>query len=117
MRSLLSRVINLQNFNRSAVQMTSSPGQRFLGTLGQHPHLAIAQEEDDAGIRSKYRPFLLGAEYEASDWVSSLELETVTSMVQDSLAQDQARLKVLVLYGSLRKRSFIVVTIIVWHEY
>jgi arsenic resistance protein ArsH len=84
--------------------MSSGTGQRSLGTLAQLPNLAIAQEEDDAEIRSNYRPFLLDGGTESSDWISNLELEMVTSMVQDSLAQGEARLKVLVLYGSLRQR-------------
>jgi hypothetical protein len=103
MKSLLCRFPNPYNFNRIAVQMGSVRG---LGTYSRNQSLAISQADDDGTIRSKYRPFLLGPEVENTDWVSELELETVASMVRDSLAQNQARLKVLVLYGSLRKRFF-----------
>lgn len=66
--------------------------------------LAISPEEDDADVRVKYRPFLLDAETEASDWISELELEAVADLAQQDLARTKSRLKVLVLYGSLRKR-------------
>lgn len=67
--------------------------------------LAIPQVSDDAEIRAKYRPFLLEPEIEASDWVSQLELDTTIDMAQDHLNKTNGeRLKILMLYGSLRKR-------------
>jgi len=72
--------------------------------LAQCPQLAISEAEDDPEIRAKYRPFLLDAEVEASDWISQLELETAIAMAEENLARTKSRLKVLVLYGSLRKR-------------
>jgi len=66
--------------------------------------LAISEEEDDAEIRATYRPFLLGKEVEESDWVSKLELSTAMMMAESDLAQTGSRLRVLVLYGSLRDR-------------
>jgi arsenical resistance protein ArsH len=72
-------------------------------TLSKCSHLAISEADDDAKIRAKYRPFLLEPEVEATDWISELELETVISMVENHIA-NKSRLKVLVLYGSLRKR-------------
>lgn len=107
MKSLLFRVISPRNLNGVAFRMSFAQSQRCLGTSSPGHSVAISQAEDDADIRSKYRPFLLGPEVEDSDWISELELETVTSMVADSLAQKQTRPKVLVLYGSLRKRSLI----------
>jgi arsenic resistance protein ArsH len=77
---------------------------RELRTLAQCPQLAISEAEDDPEIRAKYRPFLLDAEVEASDWISQLELETAIAMAEENLARTKSRLKVLVLYGSLRKR-------------
>ncbi|MCJ1387748.1 hypothetical protein MMC18_000591 [Xylographa bjoerkii] len=68
--------------------------------------LAISPEEDDPDIRSKYRPFLLPSEVLLTDWISRLELATVTKMAHDDIQLTKSRLRVLVLYGSLRKRSY-----------
>ncbi|KXJ86411.1 arsenical resistance protein-like protein ArsH [Microdochium bolleyi] len=70
--------------------------------------LAIAAEDDDAEIRARYRPFLLSAaQHAADDWVSELELDTVTAMVERELLQPgKPRLRILVLTGSLRARSY-----------
>lgn len=73
-------------------------------TTPQHPTLALPENEDDPDIRRKYRPFLLN-EDPTHDWVSSLELTTALQMASTSL-QTSPRLKVLVLYGSLRRRSY-----------
>ena len=72
--------------------------------LSQCPHLPISELEDDPDIRTRYRPFLLDAAAEATDWISGLELETAVSMAEADLAKTKTRLRVLVLYGSLRKR-------------
>lgn len=66
--------------------------------------LAPSVSEDDAAIRTKYRPFLLSEEVMLTDWVSKLELATATEMAYGDLVKTGSRLKVLVLYGSLRKR-------------
>jgi arsenic resistance protein ArsH len=66
--------------------------------------LAIPTEEDDPETASKYRPFLLDSAVAAEDWVSKLELATVTEMAYDDIVKTGERLKVLVLYGSLRQR-------------
>jgi len=69
------------------------------------PKLQISEDKDDAAIRSKYRPFLLDQRVAESDWISKLELDTVEQMVQADLdANKGERLRVLVLYGSLRAR-------------
>lgn len=69
-----------------------------------HRSLAICQEEDDSKLQSKYRPFLLDAATTESDWISQLELSTVTKMAEENLKITGERVKVLVLTGSLRKR-------------
>ncbi len=69
-----------------------------------HHSLAIRQEEDDSKLRSKYRPFLLDAATTESDWISQLELSTVTKMAEEDLKITGERIKVLILTGSLRKR-------------
>lgn len=70
----------------------------------EHPSLAIPQNEDDAEIRQKYRPFILNDV--AEDWVSALELTTAMDLAAQELQKPSSRLKVLVLYGSLRRRSY-----------
>lgn len=72
--------------------------------MAQCSDLPIASKDDDLEIRAKYRPFLLEPEFEASDWISELELDTAVSMAEADLAKTGSRLKVLVLYGSLRQR-------------
>lgn len=68
-------------------------------------NLNISKLVDDAAIRNKYRPFLLDERVATSDWISKLELDVVEDMVRADLAgKNGERLRVLVLYGSLRSR-------------
>ena len=67
--------------------------------------LAIEPQEDDPVVRRLYRPFLLSDDVQHTDWVSKLELATVTKMADEDLHETGSRIKVLVLYGSLRRRS------------
>jgi len=69
---------------------------------------AISPSQDDAQIRTTYRPFLLkDGESSQDDWVAGLELNTVLNMVDTQVFKTGGeRLKVLVLYGSMRKRSY-----------
>ncbi|CAI7626186.1 unnamed protein product [Penicillium bialowiezense] len=69
-----------------------------------HPSLAIPQSDDDSDIRQKYRPFILDGA--AEDWVSTLELTTAMDLAAQELQKSNNRLKVVVLYGSLRRRSY-----------
>jgi len=66
--------------------------------------LAIRECDDEPGIRKKYRPFLLDKEDDKADWVDDLGLDTVTTMAAENMQRTGGRLKVLVLYGSLRQR-------------
>lgn len=70
--------------------------------------LAIPEEDDDHEIRSRYREgFLLNQSITKADWISKLELSTVLQLSEANLKQsDNDRLRVLVLYGSLRGRSY-----------
>lgn len=71
----------------------------------QHLSLAISPSDDDAEIRKAYRPFILEGEDAKPDWVAQLELSTVLKMVDTQvLKQEDDRLRVLVLYGSMRQR-------------
>lgn len=84
--------------NTGMANITTSGSSPFPSTL------AIPAHEDDAEVRAKYRPFLLENEGEPSDWVSQLELDVALQMARRNLEETGSRLKVLVLYGSLRKR-------------
>lgn len=67
--------------------------------------LALSLDEDDTDIRQKYRPFLRSSNA-TEDWVNNLDLATVLDMAEHSIRDTNERLKVLVLYGSLRRRSY-----------
>jgi len=72
-----------------------------------HISLGIPESQDDAHVRARYRPFLLHPAETEHDWVDDLELGTVAKMVQEEIIdKKQDRLRILVLYGSLRSRSF-----------
>lgn len=91
--------------NTTATRMSySTAATRQPRTLAQCSRLAISSIADDADIRAKYRPFLLNPDVEATDWISELELETAIAMAEENLSRTNTRLKVLVLYGSLRQR-------------
>lgn len=67
--------------------------------------LAIPESEDAREIREEYRPFILSTEKPEDDWVNDLELDSVMDLMENQLrSPGGARLKVLVLYGSLRRR-------------
>lgn len=66
---------------------------------------AIPLSDDDLAVRKRYRPFLLSDEVSETDWVAKLELATAAKMVETEIfSQGKDRLRVLVLYGSLRTR-------------
>ncbi|KAE8351243.1 flavo protein-like protein [Aspergillus coremiiformis] len=71
----------------------------------KHQSLALVESEDDPDIRRRYRPFILRDEV-TKDWVGELELTTALKMAENDLRHTKQRLKVLVLYGSLRERSY-----------
>ncbi|OJZ81724.1 hypothetical protein ASPFODRAFT_65117 [Aspergillus luchuensis CBS 106.47] len=92
-------------YSTMACSATAQPGPTIPSFINKLPSLAMSESEDDANIRRKYRPFLLddGA---SDDWVNKLELTTAMEMAAQELRQSNNRLKVLVLYGSLRQRSY-----------
>ncbi|KAJ4358695.1 uncharacterized protein N0V89_003279 [Didymosphaeria variabile] len=68
---------------------------------------AIPAAEDDALVRQKYRPFLLDSAQSEQDWIAQLELNTALEMVDSQILRSGGeRLRVLVLHGSMRKRSY-----------
>lgn len=66
--------------------------------------LPISEDQDDPAIRARYRPFLRHYPDGPKDWIDGLELDRVTRIAQTDLEKTGSRIKVLVLYGSLRKR-------------
>ncbi|KPI37513.1 NADPH-dependent FMN ArsH [Cyphellophora attinorum] len=89
--------------NISSMRLTKAPSR---DPDFAYRSLAISAEDDDPVVRTRYRPFLLPAELEQRDWVSKLELATVTKMAYEDFEKTSSRPKVLVLYGSLRQKSF-----------
>ncbi|KAK3321288.1 arsenical resistance protein ArsH [Cercophora scortea] len=78
-----------------------------LANVDTHRSLAISAEDDDADVRARYRPFLLPDNSTDPDWTASLELHTALSMVEREILSSGAdRLRILVLTGSLRARSY-----------
>jgi arsenic resistance protein ArsH len=66
------------------------------------PILELSIDEDDPDIRRKYRPFIL-QEGSSEDWTDQLELATAMDMTEKDLYITGSGLKVLVLFGSLRR--------------
>lgn len=101
--------------HRTAGTLLSRRGLNYIGAArpfvtmtggadSGHRSLAIRECDDEPRIREKYRPFLLEKEDNKPDWVDDLELDTVTAMAAENMQRTGERLKVLVLYGSLRQR-------------
>jgi arsenic resistance protein ArsH len=90
--------LNNSHAGRIAVEFAADPDYR-------HKSLAIDRDQDDASIRQQYRPFLFEGDMPYDDWVAELELSTAMKMVQSEiLDKGLDRLRILVLYGSLRSR-------------
>ena len=87
---------NTEYAGRTTVDLAPDPVYRDCS-------LAIDPLEDDQHTRERYRPFLqLG---NGDDWVAQLELGTALEMVRtEILNKGSDRLKILVLFGSLRRR-------------
>lgn len=66
--------------------------------------LGVPAKSEESDFRQRYRPFLLEDTVQSSDWISRLELATVTKMVEEDIEKTEQRLRVLVLYGSMRTR-------------
>lgn len=90
--------LNNSHAGRKAVELTPDPTYAYRS-------LAIDPSEDVIEIREKYRPFILEDKFVKDDWVAELELSTAIQMVQSEvLDKGLDRLRILVLYGSLRSR-------------
>jgi arsenic resistance protein ArsH len=92
------RDLNNSHAGRAAIKLAADPAYSYQS-------LAIDFDEDDVGIREQYRPFLFDSSPSTDDWISKLELSTAIKMVQSEiLDRGLDRLRILVLYGSLRSR-------------
>ncbi|KAK5203207.1 hypothetical protein LTR47_010918 [Exophiala xenobiotica] len=89
--------------NTSAIREVLKPERRVEFA---HKSLAISDSVDDPSIRLTYRPSLLPDSIQQHDWVSKLELATATELAHNEIKDTCERIKVLVLYGSLRNRSY-----------
>lgn len=90
--------LNNSQAGRDKVVIGVEPAYRYKS-------LAISENEDDADVRRDYRPFLLPESRPKDDWVAQLELSTALRLVEmEILSKNQDRLRILVLYGSLRSR-------------
>ena len=90
--------LNNSHASRAAVELLADQ-------IYSHQSLAIQANKDDADIRARYRPFLLPDQLTAEDWVAQLELSTGLKMVQTEVLDKKLdRLRILILYGSLRNR-------------
>ncbi|KAF7535340.1 hypothetical protein G7054_g5438 [Neopestalotiopsis clavispora] len=84
-----------------------SPRRLFANAAVQSSaSLSISKAQDDPTIKTKYRPFVRHYLTGPEDWTDSLELDRVTIIAQADMEKTEPRVKVLVLYGSLRKRSY-----------
>lgn len=107
MGSLLRlRPLRIPQTTRQITFLKSMSSTSTPKTLGQCEHLQISEEVDDPTIRQKYRPFLLAEALSKNDWISNLELTHAINVSSENLKATGERLKILVLYGSLRKRSY-----------
>ena len=71
---------------------------------------ATSEVEMEADCDARYRPFLLEETTKSTDWISELELDTAVEMTRQNIRATGQPLRVLVLYGSLRKRYDVITT-------
>ncbi|TEA17307.1 NADPH-dependent FMN reductase ArsH [Colletotrichum sidae] len=92
--------LNNSHAGRTAIALAADPAYSYRS-------LALDCDQDDVEIRKQHRPFLLDGSPATDDWISQLELSTAIKMVQSEiLDKGLDRIRILVLYGSLRSRSF-----------
>lgn len=102
MRAVTPPVVNggdLNNTSAMRLQVELEPDPAYFSRS-----LAISASDDDAEVRAKYRPFLLDTEATQNDWIAKLELSTAMKMAEEDYQRTGDRLKILMLYGSMRAR-------------
>lgn len=63
----------------------------------------VPQQASAAAVPPQHQPYRLNGEAAACDWVQHVELDAARRMADEDAGEP---LKVLVLYGSLRQRSY-----------
>jgi hypothetical protein len=107
---LSSRQYSIMSNNRVHGDLNNTEVMRATNSLVPDPAydgktLAIPEQEDDKEIRAKYRPFITNPDVTSSDWISKSELSTALKLSEADMKKTGGdRLKILVLYGSLRER-------------
>lgn len=94
---------DLNNTSAARTYVETAPDWEYL-----HRTLAIPAAKDDAEIRRQYRPFLLGGKIASSDWIAQLEMTTAMELAEEDTKKTGQRLRVLVLYGSMRERLVLI---------
>lgn len=103
-RPSLSLTLSSRRSWKLAAVTSSSKFTRPSSLLAKMAIQKPAEPEEQPDDNSRYKPFLLPERTRNSDWISELELDTVTEMARQDLHTTGQPLRVLVLYGSLRKR-------------
>lgn len=104
------RQLSIMSSNRVHGDLNNTEVMRETNFLVPDPaydgrSLAIKEQDDSAEIRARYRPFITSPEVTSSDWIAKSELSTALKMSEaDMEATGGDRVKILVLYGSLRER-------------
>lgn len=90
--------LNNSQAGRKAITLEADPAHSYQS-------LALDYGQDDVEVRKQYRPFLFDGSLSTDDWISQLELSTAIKMMQlEILDKGLDRIRILVLYGSLRSR-------------
>ncbi|EPE04215.1 arsenic resistance protein [Ophiostoma piceae UAMH 11346] len=93
---------DLSNFHAMRPSLELAVDPAYIGAS-----FGITADEDEPAVRGRYRPFLLPENDAADDWVAQLELSTALKLVESEILEKKLdRLRILVLYGSLRDRSY-----------
>lgn len=93
---------DLSNIHAGRVIIETPPDEAYL-----ERSLAIPVDDDYADVCARYRPFLLPESATEADWVAELELSTAMRKVDNEILHRGAPLlRILVLVGSLRSRSY-----------
>lgn len=86
----------------SSTVLKSPPGA--MATTLPEPAFGKLRSESPLNGQPGHKPFLMDNQTTASDWISELELDTTEEMARQDMLRTAQPLRILVLYGSLRKR-------------
>lgn len=93
------------NGHLSSIEALRHTTKQPLDLVPARRTLAVPESEDDRTTRATYRPFLHSVDVASCDWIAKLELTAALKMAEADLERSGGeRLKVMVLFGSLRSR-------------